>query len=453
MRRAVQIAAFVCTALTGLHVDAQPPPLAVGRALLISDIHLDPLTDPSIVKQLIAAPVAQWRSIFQSSRQKSLSTYGSDANYPLFSSTLIEAASLEPFDYVVFTGDALRHNFPRAFVAAGGTSSQFPAFAARAELFVVRELQQRLRAPVLAAIGNNDSGCGDYQIPPDSPFLAALGDELTVLRNSPEAKATFRLGGFFSVPHPTVANQDIVVLNSVFWSASYASCNAQPGDPGEAEIEWLGWKLYNAKLLHRRVTLVMHIPPGMDAYSSSAGGKCTNAVAFWRDKYATEFLALMKTYSDVAQLAFAGHSHMDDFRVSPGDTPSLPLRITPAVSPIFHNNPGISVFSYNLKTAAVSDITTFFLALSSAAPRWTREYQFSTAYGVGAFSAASLSGLASGIRNGGATLATFENNYAVSAPSQINSLNAPFYSCAQTEFTESRYTACVCGASSPRDKQ
>jgi sphingomyelin phosphodiesterase acid-like 3 len=156
MRRVLPIATLVFTALTGLHADAQSSPPATGRALLISDIHLDPLADPSIVKQLIAAPVAQWRSILQSSQQKSLSADGSDANYPLFSSTLIEAARLEPFDYVVFTGDALRHNLSQAFVAAGGTSSQFPVFAAKTAVFVVRELQQRLRVPVLAAIGNND---------------------------------------------------------------------------------------------------------------------------------------------------------------------------------------------------------------------------------------------------------------------------------------------------------
>jgi sphingomyelin phosphodiesterase acid-like 3 len=453
MRRRIQIAALVSIALAGLRVGAQPPPPPNGRSLLISDIHLDPLADASIIKQLIAAPVAQWTSIFQSSQQKSLSAYGSDVNYPLFSSTLVEAAMLEPFDYVVFTGDALRHNFSQAFAAAGGTSSQFPAFAAKTAVFMVRELQRSLKVPVLAAIGNNDSGCGDYQIPPGSPFLAALADELTVLRNSPEAKATFRLGGFFSVAHPTVANQDIVVLNSVFWSASYASCTPKPGDPGEAEIEWLGWKLYAARLLHRGVTLVMHIPPGMDGYSSSKGGKCTNAVSFWQDKYATQFLALMKTYSDVVQLAFAGHTHMDDFRVSPGGAPSLPLRIAPSVSPIFNNNPGVSVLSYNLKTAAVSDIATFYLALSSATPQWAKEYQFSAAYGVSDFSAASLSTVAARIRTGGAALTTFENNYAVSAASPINSSDAPFYSCAQTEFTTANYTTCVCGASSARGKE
>src|SRR5258707_478439 len=64
---------------------------ATGRGLLITDVHLDPLADPAIVKQLIASPVAQWGAIFQSSQQKSLSSYGTDTNYRLFSSTLAEA--------------------------------------------------------------------------------------------------------------------------------------------------------------------------------------------------------------------------------------------------------------------------------------------------------------------------------------------------------------------------
>jgi sphingomyelin phosphodiesterase acid-like 3 len=453
MRRLTRMVAFVCIALAGVRVGAQPPPPAVGRVLLISDIHLDPLADPSIVRQLIAAPVAQWDSIFQSSQRKSLATYGSDSNYPLFSSTLRQAATLGPFDFVVFTGDSLRHDFSQAFVAAGGTPGQFGAYATRTAIFVVRELQRRLKAPVLAAIGNNDSGCGDYKIDPESSFLAALSDELAVLKTSPEAKSTFRLGGFFSLPHPTVANQDIVVLNSVFWSTSYSSCTPNIGDPGEAELQWLSWKLYAARLQHRGVTLVMHIPPGMNAYSSSQGGDCMNAVAFWQDKYATQFSALMNTYSDVVRLTFAGHTHMDDFQVSPGVTPSLPLKITPSVSPIFKNNPGISVLSYSTKTAAVSDITTFFIALSSGAPAWAKEYQFSAAYGVGAFSAATLSTVTAGIRSGGAARTTFGSNYAVSTASPMNSSNWPYYSCAQTYFTAADYRSCVCGAASVRARE
>ena len=246
------------------------------------------------------------------------------------------------------------------------------------------------------------------------------------------------------MPHPTVANQDIIVLNTIFWSTSYKSCTPDSGDPGQAEIEWLGWKLYAANLLHRGVTLVMHIPPGMDAYNSSQG-QCRAPVSFWQDKYRAEFSTLMSAYSNVVQLAFAGHIHMDDFRVTDTDPFLPPLRITPSVSPIFRNNPAFSVMTYDLATASVSDITTFFLSLSSPTPSWSKEYQFSRAYDITSFSTANLSAVAAAIRSGGAAQATFENDYAVSAPSPIHSSNLSFYSCAQTHFTATSYSDCVCG--------
>lgn len=418
-----------------------------GRALLIADIHLDPLADPAIVRQLIHSPVAQWEVIFQSSRQKSFSPYGSDTNYWLLSSTLAEVAAQAPYDYAIFTGDALRHTFLQAFVTAGGKPAEFPEFAAKTEAFVVQQLQNRLHVPVMAALGNNDSSCADYQNPPHGPFLASLANQLTVLSTFPGAKATFQVGGFYSVPHPTVPNQDIIVLNTVFWSTFYKSCIPNSGDPGEAEMRWLRRKLSTARSLHRGVTLVMHIPPGMNAYNSSHG-QCLQPVSFWQAKYSTEFATLMSTYSGVVHLAFGAHIHMDDFRVSVAGPPSLPLRLTPAVSPIFKNNPAFSAVTYDLTTASVSDIKTYFLALSSQTPSWSKEYQFSSAYHIDSFSAANLSALATAITNGGGARATFENNYAASTPSPINSSNFPFYSCAHTHFTPAGYRDCTCGAAS-----
>lgn len=446
MRRLILLLCLVLLE-SSFAINAQHEP-ASGRALLISDIHLDPVADPSIVTQLIAAPVDEWGAIFRSSRQQSLSTYGSDANYSLFSSALKAAAARGPFDYVVFTGDALRHSFETAFISAGGNSSQYPAFATKTEEFVTRELQREFGAPVLAAIGNNDSECGDYRISVNSPFLAAEADQLSVLKEQPEAKATFQFGGFFSVPHPTVPNQDIIVLNSVFWSKSYSSCVSNSGDPGSAELDWLSWKLYAAKIRHRGVTLIMHIPPGMDAFSSAKGKSCNKAVPFWMDRYATRFSALMQSYSDIVQLVFAGHTHMDDFRVLETDAPLLAVKITPAVSPIFGNNPGFTILSYDVRTAAVSDLTAFFIPLSSQAPQWTKEYQFSAAYGTGAFNPASAAAVAAEIRADGAARQAFEKNFAVSAPSPINSTNLPFYTCGETEFKETNYSNCVCGAQS-----
>jgi sphingomyelin phosphodiesterase acid-like 3 len=155
----------------------------------------------------------------------------------------------------------------------------------------------------------------------------------------------------------------------------------------------------------------------------------------------------MSTYSDVVWLALAGHVHMDDFRVVAANPPSLPLRITPSVSPIFKNDPAFSIMTYSLTTASVSDIATFFLSLSSQIPSWSKEYQFSSAYGVGSFSAANLSTIVAAIRSGdGSTRTTFEHNYAVSTPSPIHGSNFSFYSCAQSYFSAVSYSDCVCGA-------
>jgi sphingomyelin phosphodiesterase acid-like 3 len=196
----------------------------------------------------------------------------------------------------------------------------------------------------------------------------------------------------------------------------------------------------------------MHIPPGMNAYNSSHG-ECQQPVSFWQARYTTEFSTLMSTYSDVVHLAFAGHIHMDDFRVSVAGPPSLPMRLTPSVSPIFRNNPSFSVMTYDLATAAVSDITTYFLALSSGTPSWSKEYQLSSAYHTGSFSADNLSAIAAAISNGGSARAVFENNYAASSPSPINASNFPFYSCAHTHFTPTSYRDCVCGAASNPPKE
>jgi sphingomyelin phosphodiesterase acid-like 3 len=274
---------------------------------------------------------------------------------------------------------------------------------------------------------------------------------LTVLAGSAEAKSTFQLGGYFSVAHPTVANQEIIVLNTVFWSASYKSCAANSGDPGEAEMEWLGWKLYNARLLHHGVTLAMHIPPGMDAYTS-AHGQCQAPTSFWQAKYSTEFSALMSSYSEVVQRAFAGHTHMDDFRFvaadpASGGAASLPLRMTPSVSPIFKNDPAFSVMFYSLKTAAISDIFTYFLQLSAQTLSWEKEYQFDRTYGVSSFSAPNLSTIAAAIRgDDGSARTDYEHNFAVTMPSGIHRSNFAFYSCAQNHFTAASYSDCVCEA-------
>ena len=428
--------------------DSPAPPS--GNALLLSDVHFDPLADPAIVSRLISAPASEWEAIFDSSAQTDYARCPHDTNYPLLKSALSAAAGQNSFDFVVASGDYLRHDFQTAFVKAGGSSNEFPVFATKAAVFVVNSIQATFGVPVYLALGNDDSTCVDYGMVPGSAFLAALADSLHVLRHNPQAATDFRTAGFYGLPHPTLPHEEILVLNSVLWSPSYSDCGLDRGDPGTAEIHWLRWKLYEAKILGNKVILVMHIPPGVDAYKSSHGSDCKAVAQFWRGDYYSQFLELMQSYGDIVQIALAGHTHMDDFRVlaTSGGTSPVAFRITPAISPIFGNNPAFSVLHYSLGAGTVSDIATYYLDLANGGknPGWVLEYRFSAAYGYDAFTAENLEALAATIHANPKIRQIFAGYYAVSAPSPITITNWPFYCCAETHFTAADYSNCVCNS-------
>ena len=411
--------------------------------LLITDIHLDPVTvnpsNPNFSEsqaiQLLESTqnIDDWPAQlakFQKNIARPKQHPAVDANYPLVDAALKNAADKTvvegSFDYVIFTGDMLRHDFPRS-------GAQERKLAQKAAAFVVRQLNSRFNVPVFVALGNNDADNCDYGITPadnnkPNEFLDAVADEMTILKGNTQANDDFRKGGYCVLPHPTVANQDIIVLNSVFWSNSYLSYCDGPytAAPGLAEMSWLDEKLSDAAKNHRGVTLVMHVPPGVDPHNSQPGSEDS---LFWCDKarpnnprhpctgapgFNTSFAALMAKYSKIIPVAFAGHSHMDDFRSfeEAAGVPEVPWRIGLAVSPVFGNNPGFSTFSYDPKTAAISDMSTFTAAPGSAT--FTHEYGFDDAYDVKGFSAANLDAVNAVLRTcttNCADIVTFEEHY------------------------------------------
>jgi hypothetical protein len=310
--------------------------------------------------------------------------------------------------------------------------------------------------PVYFALGNDDSPCGDYRVDPGGPFLATLADSLEVLRNHPDAAADFRAAGFYELPHPTLANHEIVVLNTVLWSRSYAICGSGSGDAGKAEMQWLSWQLYRAKTSGNKVMLMMHIPPGIDSYKSAHAGAGKAATEFWQSQFFTQFLDLMKTYGSTVQIALAGHTHMDDFRVLSPDGSASPIafRITPAISPIFGNNPGFSVLQYQVSTGEVTDIATYYLNLAGGRsdPKWALEYRFSNAYGYNTFSTENLQSLAAAIHSDPSVRHVFAGFYAACAPSPIKPDNWQFYACSETQFTSSDYASCLSSPENPGAK-
>ena len=426
-----------------------------GLFLHISDIHFDPFADKKLVKALVAAPVEQWESIFQSSPDKRFPHPGQDTNFRLFMS-MLSAAEGNPYDYVLNTGDELAHEFRFKFFDAVGNDGDYQDFVIKTLLFLDLMLKKSFPGvPLIATIGNNDSVCGDYWVAPHSTMLEQLAHDLPVVAGNARALRDFNIGGFYLVPHPTVPRHDMIVLNSIFWSPKYRDkCNPRGGDPGDAELDWLGWTLYREKLTGRTATLVMHIPPGIDPYSS-AKEACPRATSFWRTRYTRRFLALTAAYQDVLRDSYAGHTHMDTFSVvaDAAGTPFLTTRITPSVSPVFGNNPAFTVLLYDRSDAGVRDYATFYLAdLANAGAHepghWKLAYDFAQTYGTRGYTPAHLAAVAKRLHNDASLRQSFIEHYAADiSPPAIKS-NDPdnwlAYVCAQTALTPDAYAVCRC---------
>ena len=279
---------------------------------------------------------------------------------------------------------------------------------------------------------------------PNNSLFLDLSNELPALSQSADAKASFRSGGYYSVAKPGAPGQDIVVLNSVFWSAKYSPCSPVPADPGAQELDWLASKLDEAQRNGRTVVLVMHNPPGTDVNASL--GKCAET-PFWKSQYLTRFAEIVEKHRAAVRFALAGHTHRDDFRmlIDRNRQPLLAIRITSSISPVYNNDPEFSILSDSPRHQDVSDLVTYSLDLSSNPPAWRAGYSFFEAYGIRAFDTATVASLVERIRAGeGTARQPYEAHYGIGAPSAFGARTFDYYGCALTTLSEPDYKTCVC---------
>jgi sphingomyelin phosphodiesterase acid-like 3 len=301
-------------------------------------------------------------------------------------------------------GDFLAHNFRRQFDAAAANHSEaaYRQFVHKTMQFLALQLERTFPdTAILPALGNDDSYCGNYQLQPQGPFLA---DTLPIFRALVGALASLGFDrswmsyGNYSV---TVRGLRMIFPNTVFFSANYHNgCgSAADADPGSATLAWLETELAAAERAQQRVWLVYHIPPGVDGFTTLRGGSCPDAIVpMWKQTYAEPFYALTRRYSDTIVASFAGHIHMDDFRLLGGDNGYYGLvLITPALSPIYGQNPAFRTVTSDA-AGGILDQTTYELTnLREAADgtplAWAAEYTFTQAWQLSRIDLASLTQL------------------------------------------------------------
>ncbi|HEX4757963.1 MAG TPA: metallophosphoesterase [Terracidiphilus sp.] len=448
-------------------------------ALLISDIHFDPFHDPAKVKQLAAAPVADWRTILSTAPspdqqqgfdalQQKCNSRGVDTPFALLRSSLQAMRRQQPdAKFMVVSGDLIAHAFTCRYAAAfpGAPSGDYEAFVEKTLSFVMGELRAEFPGmPVYAALGNNDTGCGDYQLDGGSDFLAKSGKIIAEgLPPSEQQQAIkdFAAGGYYSVTMAEpMKDTRLIVVNDLFLSPKYRTCTGHKGDSAAiaAQMSWLKQELQQAQLSRQRVWVVGHIPPGIDSYSTLSkfrdvcGGQ--DPVMFLSsDKLAD----LMVDYADIVKLAIFAHTHMDEVRLLESDGAdaksaldhSVAVKMIPSISPVDGNNPSFTVAHVNPSSATIDDYVVISASNQTGiATNWTKEYDYAQTYHQSQFSPSAVADLIAKFHaDHGANTAPSEaylRSYFVGDRSMLLSPFWPQYVCALDSYTAKGYAACVC---------
>ncbi len=305
IRRAAGLAGSLLVIFIGVGM-----PLTVAAAqpwFFVNDVHYNPRSDDP-------THIETWN----------------DTNDALLASTLREMRRLAPNPpVIVMAGDFLAHRMQNAVT--------LPAMLDVAQRFG----RAFPHAQFLIALGNEDSPCGDYALPPNSRFLRATAAawEPLVNRNgaAPDFARTFARDGFYVARLPLHGVRAVVVDNA-FWSPIYHhECGART-DPTPASFAELDRALGRAGTERR--WLVMHIPPGIDAASTTRLVHHLAIVPFLRPGPRDAILAMIADPARRIELVVTGHVHRFSYRiVDRSDGSPIPLLVSPAISPILGNLP------------------------------------------------------------------------------------------------------------------
>jgi sphingomyelin phosphodiesterase acid-like 3 len=470
-----------CLALATVQCSAQSSQGREGSstrtvsALFVSDIHFEPFWDPEKTVQLAAAPAAQWKAILAApdsadretrfaSVEKACPTRGEDTTFRLFGSSLraieIDAANAK---FVTVSGDLIAHSFTCKFDAVfpRAKPGEYQAFVEKTIEFVVNSLREALpRAPIYAALGNNDSDCGDYQVDANSPFLAETGKIIAAdlpANEKKQAESDFAAGGYMSVPLPLPLRRTrLLVLDDLFMSRRYQTCAGKAdAAPEEAQIAWLEQQLNAARRNKEKIWILAHIPPGVDAYSTATKGKNICAGSEPTMFLSSEALPeAMAKYGDVISLVIFAHTHMDELRLlEPAKTGSeergLAVKMVASISPIDGNNPSFTVAQIDPEFATLKDYKVFVASNQTGAGTiWTEEYDFARAYSKAEFSAASIKSLIADFAADPSAQTEKSRNFIRSYGSgeTLRELQAfwPIYVCALRNDAGSAFASCAC---------
>lgn len=185
-------------------------------------------------------------------------------------------------------------------------------------------------------------------------------------------------------------------INSLYFDRQYD----EGDDFAREQFHWVADQLYREQ--HRKIIPLYHIWPGIEYVHYES--------IHWKQNYTDLMLNVFQDNKEKISFIVGAHTHYLGYNIYNKEPLTLSVRemveqsvekafdnvfVSPSISPIFNNNPGITVFELNRNKKAVN-IRTHYLYLASTfnnAPQeeWVwRVFDFSKVIGAKEFSAKAL---------------------------------------------------------------
>lgn len=347
--------------------------------LVLTDLHFNPYaacehismrTCPLITK-LRKAPVNEWQQLL-AAYDTEAPRYRRNTNQVLLTSTLREAslaAKKQDVQFVLVLGDFIAHRFRHEYKRYSQDKSRvgYEAFVSKTLKYLSLQIGQAFPATdVYMVVGNNDSYRRDYYTQPNGLFFNDMASQWSQLIKTPEnrneMRQSFPLGGYYAVNLPNDPRVRLIALNTVMFS------NKALGDhvdvAAKRQLDWLHEELAQAKQQKQRVFIAMHIPEGIDVYTSMRI-RLIRVLELWMPEFGTRFQADVKAYAPQIAGMFAGHLHANWFHsLRFENLAEVPFVGTAAVSPVYGNDPGFRIFHYSADKVELKDFITYYFPIS-----------------------------------------------------------------------------------------
>ncbi|KAI7799521.1 acid sphingomyelinase-like phosphodiesterase 3a precursor [Triplophysa rosa] len=258
-----------------------------------------------------------------------------DSPYQLILSALdyMKHADIQP-EFIIWTGDSPPH------VPKEKLSTDVVINVIANMTHTIRQYFPNLS--VYPALGNHDYWPQD-QLPTSENKIYDAVAKLWSPWLSPAAVPTLQRGGFYS--HVIKPGLRLVSLNTnLYYSPNKVTVNVS--DP-TGQFQWLQETLELSRQNLEKVYVIAHVPIGYLPFA-------TNTTAI-RENHNERLVKIFRSYSDVIQGQFYGHTHRDSIMVllDQQGEPVNSIFVTSAVTPIksllepYSNNPAVRAYLYN----------------------------------------------------------------------------------------------------------